>query len=72
MWIYGKHATKAALLNPKRDILKFILLESNKNCFQEIPETSKNINIPSPKFFDKNYFHNVFGKEATHKGCAVW
>lgn len=71
MWIYGKHATKVALLNPKREILKFILLESNKNFFQEILEASKNINIPSPEFVDKNYFHTLFGKEATHQGCAV-
>ena len=71
MWIYGKHATKAALLNPKREILKFILLESNKNFFQEIPEASKNINIPSLEFVDKNYFHTLFGKEATHQGSAV-
>ena len=71
MWIYGKHATKAALLNPKREILKFILLESNKNFFQEISGTSKNTNIPSPEFVDKNYFQTLFGKEATHQGCAV-
>ena len=67
MWIYGKHATKAALLNLKRDILKFILLESNKNFFQEIPEKSKNMNIPSPEFFDKNYFHTLFRKEASNQ-----
>lgn len=69
MWIYGKHAAKAALLNPKREIFRFILLESNKNFLQEITETSKN--TPSPELVDKNYFHTLFGQEATHQGCAV-
>lgn len=72
MWIYGKHATKAALFNPKREIRRFILLESNKNLLQEISKISKkNTNIPSPVLVDKNYFHTLFGKEATHQGCAV-
>lgn len=72
MWIYGKHATKSALLNPKREILRFILLESNMNFLQEISKTPKiNANRPSPEFVDKNCFHALFGKEATHQGCAV-
>lgn len=69
MWIYGKHAVKAALLNPERKILKFILLESNKNFLQEISKTSKKLFVP--EFVDKNYFYTLFEKNSTHQGCAI-
>lgn len=66
LWIYGKHSVRAALLNDKREILRFILLESTKNLFDEI----KNYKV-KPEIVDKNLFSAIFGKEVTHQGCAV-
>jgi len=62
MWIYGKHAVRAALRNPKRKILRFVALESNKD-FADIK--------PQPEIADRNFFNSIFGKDAIHQGCAV-
>lgn len=74
MWIYGKHAVRAVLQNPRREILKFILLDSNKS-FGDLEDLAVTENspetIPAPEYVDKNYFSSVFGEEATHQGCAV-
>lgn len=70
IWIYGKHAARAALLNKRRIILKFILLESNTKFLQEISFFLSQRKI-EPEFVNKNYFDMLFGKEAVHQGCAV-
>ena len=76
MWIYGKHAVRATLLNPKREVLRLILLESNKNFLEDAisanihSELIANSNI-SPEIVDANYFFSLFGRDATHQGCAV-
>lgn len=65
VWIYGTHSVKAALKNKNREILKFILLESNKNFSDEKKYRIK------PEIVDRNVFSSIFGKESTHQGCAV-
>jgi 23S rRNA (guanosine2251-2'-O)-methyltransferase len=67
VWIYGKHAVRAALQNPKRKILRFIVLESCRNYWEEC-RLLQRINI---EIVDKNFFNALFGKEAIHQGCAV-
>lgn len=67
MWIYGKHAVKAAVLNEKREILRTIALESCKNFFSEFKH-GRSLRI---EVSDKNLFASIFGKESIHQGCAV-
>jgi 23S rRNA (guanosine2251-2'-O)-methyltransferase len=64
MWIYGKHAVKAVLKNPNRMISRLVILESRKDSFDANGS-------PRPEVVDRNFFDGVFGKDATHQGCAV-
>ena len=63
-YIYGKHASQAALINPKRMIL-------------EIYVTSENFNsIPSPfhnkcKIIRSNEFAKILNKDSIHQGFAI-
>ncbi|MDR2157823.1 MAG: 23S rRNA (guanosine(2251)-2'-O)-methyltransferase RlmB [Holosporaceae bacterium] len=66
MWIYGKHAVKAALRNPQRSILRFILMESSKDFSNEPGKLSL-----KPEIVDRNFFSAIFGRDAIHQGCAV-
>lgn len=76
MWIYGKHAVKAALLNPKREVLRLILLEPGKGFLEGVlsadvqNEPRANLRI-SPEIVDVNVFSSLFGKDTAHQGCAV-
>jgi 23S rRNA (guanosine2251-2'-O)-methyltransferase len=63
MWIYGKRAVNAALQNPKRNILRLIVLESCKDFQNEKIR---------PEIADRNLFNSIFGKDAIHQGCAVF
>ncbi len=67
MWIYGRHAVKAAVLNEKREILRTIVLESCRDFLNEF-RCCKSLNI---EIADKNLFSAIFGKDSTHQGCAV-
>jgi 23S rRNA (guanosine2251-2'-O)-methyltransferase len=64
MWIYGKHAVKAALRNPKRSILRLIVLESSRDFFDKCATIK-------PEIVDRHLFGAIFGKDAIHQGCAV-
>jgi 23S rRNA (guanosine2251-2'-O)-methyltransferase len=66
LWIYGRHAVKSALLNKKREILRFVLLESCK----DFPDECGGVSL-KPEFVDKSFFNFTFGKDAIHQGCAV-
>jgi 23S rRNA (guanosine2251-2'-O)-methyltransferase len=66
MWIYGKHAIKAALCNPRRKVLRLIALESFKNFPIECEKLSL-----KPEIVDRNFFNAIFGKDAIHQGCAI-
>jgi 23S rRNA (guanosine2251-2'-O)-methyltransferase len=66
VWIYGKHAVKAALQNPERKISRFIVLESCRDYWEEC-----NLSQIKTEIVDKNFFNALFGKEAIHQGCAV-
>ena len=67
MWIYGKHAVTAAILNKKRQIKRFVVLESLKNYFEDRLGNQKIL----PEIVDTDFFVAKFGKNATHQGCAV-
>ena len=62
MWLYGKHAVKAALNNPKREVLRLVALEK---C-QDLECGKAKLEI-----VDKNFFTTTFGKDAIHQGCAL-
>jgi 23S rRNA (guanosine2251-2'-O)-methyltransferase len=65
-WIYGKHAVRAALQNPLREIQRFIILESCED-FQAVGGK-----FPiKPEVVDRDYFNALFGRDAIHQGCAV-
>lgn len=66
MWIYGKHAVKAAILNKKRNILRLILLESNKNFLNEME-----CDHIKAEIVERNVFSSIFGKNSTHQGYAA-
>lgn len=72
MWIYGKHSVEAAIKNPARKIIRFILLDTN-HSFLLNDGISKKIaaNNIEAEYVDKNYFTSLFGRDATHQGCAV-
>ncbi|MDR0677649.1 MAG: 23S rRNA (guanosine(2251)-2'-O)-methyltransferase RlmB [Holosporaceae bacterium] len=61
-WIYGKHAVKAALKNPKRVILRFVVLKSARVFWEE-----KN----RPEIVDRNFFKATFREDIIHQGCAI-
>jgi 23S rRNA (guanosine2251-2'-O)-methyltransferase len=69
MWIYGKHAVEAAILNPKREIIRLVILESSKEFLTKIKYNGNEI---IPEIVDKNFFITTFGKDSTHQGCAVF
>ncbi|MBR1733865.1 MAG: 23S rRNA (guanosine(2251)-2'-O)-methyltransferase RlmB [Alphaproteobacteria bacterium] len=70
MWIYGKHAVKAVLFNQKREILRFVLLESSKNFIEDVSFAIKTRKI-SYEIVDSDFFFSLFGKNAIHQGCAI-
>ncbi len=65
VWLYGIHAVTAALNNPNRKILRFIV--SNKTQIAEFP----NIKSTKAEIVDKQVFSDIFGKDAIHQCCAV-
>lgn len=69
MWIYGRHSVKAAIRNPKREVLEIVLLNSNIDFLNDIPEQT--INGIQLKYVDKYFFDSLFGKDTIHQGCAV-
>ncbi|MDR3179950.1 MAG: 23S rRNA (guanosine(2251)-2'-O)-methyltransferase RlmB [Holosporaceae bacterium] len=69
LWIYGKHALKAALLNPAREIIRVVALESCKNFLEECRNADKTIKY---EIVDKTFFNATFGSSATHQGCAAY
>lgn len=67
MWIYGKHATIAALKNINRKIHRLLILSSLKEEFIN----SINFSKVKPEFVEKNYFISIFGHNAVHQGYAA-
>ncbi|MDR1236480.1 MAG: 23S rRNA (guanosine(2251)-2'-O)-methyltransferase RlmB [Holosporaceae bacterium] len=65
-WIYGRHAVRAALQNPNREILRFVVLESCRDFPNGCGASAQKSEI-----VDRNFFNALFGKEAIHQGCAV-
>ncbi|MDR2681687.1 MAG: 23S rRNA (guanosine(2251)-2'-O)-methyltransferase RlmB [Holosporaceae bacterium] len=69
IWIYGRHALKAALLNPAREIIRVVALESCKNFLEECRNINQSIKY---EIVDKTFFVATFGNDATHQGCAAY
>jgi 23S rRNA (guanosine2251-2'-O)-methyltransferase len=67
MWIYGKHAVKAALDNPNREILRLVILDSHRDFLLECGQLSIEAEVVGGAFFS-----SIFGKNAVHQGCAVF
>ena len=63
VWIYGKHAVRAAVLNKNRQIFKVVVLPQNRDFLSDL---SVKIEV-----VDKNYFSSLFGKDTIHQGCAA-
>lgn len=63
-YIYGKHASTAALENPKRKIYQIFV--NNKN-FNLIPKQHKKIT----KIIDNQDFNNFLPKNSVHQGIAI-
>ena len=63
IWIYGKHAVRAAVLNKNRQVFKVVVLPQNRDFLSDL---SVKIEV-----VDKNYFSSLFGKDTIHQGCAA-
>lgn len=63
VWIYGKHAVRAAVLNENRRVFKVVVLTQNRDF---LSDSSVKVEV-----VDKNYFSSLFGKDAIHQGCAA-
>ena len=63
VWIYGKHAVRAAVLNKDRQVFKVIVLPQNRDFLADL---SVKIEV-----VDKNYFSSLFGKDSINQGCAA-
>jgi len=63
VWIYGKHAVRAAVLNKNRQVFKVVVLPQNRDFLSDL---SVKIEV-----VDKNYFSSLFGKDTIHQGCAA-
>ena len=68
VWIYGKHAVKAAVHNKNREISRLVVLESSKDFIEHLDYKAK---LLKPEIVDRNFLSAIFGKDATHQGCAV-
>jgi len=68
MWIYGKHAVKAAVLNEDREVLRLVVLESCRDFLDEFTHHRKTLKSET---VDRNFFAAMFGKDSTHQGCAA-
>ncbi len=63
IWIYGKHAVRAAVLNKNRQVFKVVVLPQNRDFLSDLPVKIEVV--------DKNYFSSLFGKDTIHQGCAA-
>ena len=63
IWIYGKHAVRAAVLNERRKVFRIIVLPQNRDFLADL---SVKVDVS-----DKSYFSSLFGKDAIHQGCAA-
>ena len=63
VWIYGKHAVRAAVLSERRKVFKVIVLPQSRDCFADLPVKVDVV--------DKSRFSSLFGKDAIHQGCAA-
>jgi len=63
IWIYGKHAVRAAVMSEARHVFKVVVLPQNREFFADC---SVKVDI-----VDKNYFSSLFGKDVIHQGCAA-
>lgn len=64
VWIYGKHAVKAAVLNKNRQVFKVLVLPQHKEFLEGLPV--------KVEIVDKNRFFSLFGKDVIHQGCAAY
>lgn len=63
VWIYGKHAVRAAVLNENRQVFKVVVLPQNRDFLSDLSVKMEVV--------DKNYFLSLFGKDVIHQGCAA-
>jgi 23S rRNA (guanosine2251-2'-O)-methyltransferase len=63
VWIYGKHAVRAAVLNGNRQVFKVVVLPQNRDFLSDLSVKAEVV--------DKNYFLSLFGKDVIHQGCAA-
>ena len=68
MWIYGKHAVKAAVHNEGREVSRLVILESCKDFVEQLDCRSKSL---KPEIVDRNFLSALFGKDSIHQGCAA-
>ena len=74
VWIFGKHAVRAVILERKRKIYKFLLGIQNKEPalkeFEDLGIKFENLGI-KPEFISKEQFTSLFNKNTVHQGWAA-
>lgn len=64
-WIGGKHPVEAAINNPKRKIIRFVLSEKQRNT------TFNNDRKIQVEYENDYFFKNIFNNEIPHQGFAA-
>ncbi len=65
IWLYGRHAVRAAFDNKKRKIRRFI---ATQNALSDFASLSPNIRV---EIVDAKSFDAILGKDAVHQGVAI-
>lgn len=65
IWLYGRHAVKAALDNKNRKIRRFIATQNAASDFGSLPQKIR-VEIVDAKSFDI-----ILGKDVVHQGVAI-
>ena len=71
--MFGLHAVKEAILNPKRSIHAIYLTDQTAMQFAAIMEHAhkKGLIRPEPKILSKDDFERLLGRDVVHQGAAL-
>ncbi len=67
VWLFGFHAVRAALLNPKRDLLRLIV---TKNAFDQLADAIQQADI-APEITDPRKFIVPLNPNSVHQGAVL-
>ncbi|MDR3325929.1 MAG: 23S rRNA (guanosine(2251)-2'-O)-methyltransferase RlmB [Rhodospirillaceae bacterium] len=73
LWLWGNHSVLAALANPKRKCLRFLLtIKSLRTNDLEISKIAKIKILPQIEIVENSYIENLLPLGAVHQGVALF